>query len=186
VKIFYREVGPADAPVLLLLHGYPTSSHLFRELIPRMATRYRVIAPDLPGFGFTVVPDARGYKYTFDGLAHTIEAFVNSLGLKRYALYVFDYGAPVGFRLAVAHPERVTAIVSQNGNAYEEGLGDSWAPIRRYWAEPTPENRDVLRRAILTFEGYALAICEWSSRPPANSGARVVRIGCRTARASGE
>ena len=186
VKIFYREAGPADAPVLLLLHGYPTSSHMFRELIPRMATRCRVIAPDLPGFGFTVVPDARQYEYTFDGLAHTVEAFVDALGLKRYALYVFDYGAPVGFRLAVAHPERVTAIVSQNGNAYEEGLGDSWAPIRRYWAEPTEENRDVLRRAILTFEGYALAICEWSSRPPANSGARIVRLGCHTARASGE
>ncbi|HEY1483022.1 MAG TPA: alpha/beta hydrolase [Candidatus Acidoferrum sp.] len=153
VELFYREAGPSNAPVLLLLHGYPTSSHMFRELIPRMATRYRVIAPDLPGFGFTVVPGARAYKYSFDGLTHTIEAFVDALGLKRYALYVFDYGAPVGFRLAVAHPERVTALVSQNGNAYGEGLGDSWAPIRRYWESPTEENRDVLRRAVLTFEG---------------------------------
>ncbi len=153
VRIFYREAGPVDAPVLLLLHGYPTSSHMFRELIPRMATRYRVIAPDMPSFGFTTVPEARNYKYSFDALARTMEAFVDALGLKRYALYVFDYGAPVGFRLAVAHPERVTAIVSQNGNAYEEGLGDAWDPIRRYWASPTPENREVLRRDVLTLEG---------------------------------
>ena len=126
VRVFYREAGPADAPVLLLLHGYPASSHMFRELIPRMATNYRVIAPDLPGFGFTTVAAERNYKYSFDALAHTMEAFVDALGLKKYALYIFDYGAPVGLRLAMAHPERVTAIVSQNGNAYEEGLGDAW------------------------------------------------------------
>jgi pimeloyl-ACP methyl ester carboxylesterase len=153
VRIYYREAGPENAPVLLLLHGFPSSSHMFRELIPRMATRYRVIAPDLPGFGFTTVPEKRNYKYSFDALAHTMEEFVDTLGLKRYALYVFDYGAPVGYRLAVAHPERVTAIVSQNGNAYEEGLGDSWAPIRRYWSNPNAENREVVRRNILTFEG---------------------------------
>lgn len=153
VRVFYREAGPADAPVLLLLHGYPTSSHMFRELIPRMATNYRVIAPDLPGFGFTAVPAERNYKYSFDGLARTAEAFVDTLGLKKYALYIFDYGAPVGLRLAVAHPERVTAIVSQNGNAYEEGLGDAWDPIRRYWATPSAENREALRRAVLTLEG---------------------------------
>jgi pimeloyl-ACP methyl ester carboxylesterase len=153
VSIFYREAGPADAPVVLLLHGYPTSSHQYRELIPRLATRYRVIAPDLPGFGFTTVPAARNYKYTFDALARTIEAFVDALHLRHYALYVFDYGAPTGFRLALAHPERVTAIISQNGNAYEEGLGDAWAPIRRYWATPSAENREVLRREILTPEG---------------------------------
>jgi pimeloyl-ACP methyl ester carboxylesterase len=153
VRVFYREAGPADAPVLLLSHGYPTSSHMFRELIPRMATSYRVIAPDLPGFGFTTVPAERNYKYSFDALARTAEAFVDALGLKKYALYIFDYGAPVGLRLAVAHPERVTAIVSQNGNAYEEGLGDAWDPIRRYWATPSAENREALRRAVLTLEG---------------------------------
>lgn len=153
VKVFYREAGPANAPVILLLHGYPTSSHQFRELIPRLATRYRVIAPDLPGFGFTVVPQARNYKYSFEAIARTMGAFVDALGLKKYTLYVFDYGAPTGFRLALAHPERVTAIVSQNGNAYEEGLGDAWAPIRAYWANPNAENRDVLRQGILTLEG---------------------------------
>jgi pimeloyl-ACP methyl ester carboxylesterase len=153
VKVFYREAGPANAPVILLLHGYPTSSHQFRELIPRLATRYRVIAPDLPGFGFTVVPEARNYKYSFEAIARTMGAFVDALGLKKYTLYVFDYGAPTGFRLALAHPERVTAIVSQNGNAYEEGLGDAWAPIRAYWANPNAENRDVLRQGILTLEG---------------------------------
>ena len=152
VRVFYREAGPVDAPVLLLLHGYPSSSHMFRELIPRLATRYRLIAPDLPGFGFTSVPEARKYRYSFDSLATTIGAFVDALGLKLYTLYVFDYGAPVGFRLAIAHPERVTAIVSQNGNAYDDGLGDAWDPIRRYWAEPTAEHRDALRQ-ILTLEG---------------------------------
>src|SRR4029077_9832678 len=150
VRVFYREAGPADRPVVLLLHGFPSSSHMFRELIPRLAPQYRVIAPDLPGFGFTTVPEARGYTYSFDALARTLESFVDALGLNRYALYVFDYGAPVGFRLAVAHPERVTAIVSQNGNAYEEGLGDAWAPIRRYWATPTLGNREAIRRDILT------------------------------------
>jgi pimeloyl-ACP methyl ester carboxylesterase len=153
VKVFYREAGPANAPVILLLHGYPTSSHQYRELIPRLATRYRVIAPDLPGFGFTVVPDARNYKYSFDALARTMEAFVDALNLKKYVLYVFDYGAPTGFRLALAYPERVTAIISQNGNAYEEGLGDAWAPIRAYWDTPSAANREVLRREILTLDG---------------------------------
>ena len=153
VQVFYREAGPPDGPVLLLLHGFPTSSHMFRELIPRMAGKYRVIAPDLPGFGFTVVPEEHHYKYSFDALAHTMEAFVRALQLKRYALYVFDYGAPTGFRLAMAHPERVTAIISQNGNAYEEGLGDAWGPIRKYWATPSAENREVVRKNVLTFEG---------------------------------
>lgn len=152
VNVFYREAGPADAPVVLLLHGYPTSSFQFRFLIPLLADRFRVIAPDLPGFGFTKVPAARNYTYTFDALAKTISAFTDALHLQRYALYVFDYGAPTGFRLAMAHPERVTAIVSQNGNAYEEGLGDAWAPIRRYWSHPTRENRDALRPAF-TLDG---------------------------------
>jgi pimeloyl-ACP methyl ester carboxylesterase len=148
IKMFYREAGPRDAAVVLLLHGFPTSSFQFRELIPRLADRYRVIAPDLPGFGFTEVPNERHYKYTFDALAQSISAFTDALNLKRYALYLFDYGAPTGFRLAMARPERVTAIISQNGNAYEEGLGDAWAPIRRYWSEPTAANRDAIRKAL--------------------------------------
>ena len=148
VTVFYREAGPVHAPVVLLLHGFPASSFQYRELIPRLADRYRVIAPDLPGFGFTEVPDGRHYKYTFDALAKTILAFTDVLGLERYALYVFDYGAPTGFRLAMARPKRVTAIVSQNGNAYEEGLGDAWAPIRLYWSEPTSEHREMLRKAL--------------------------------------
>jgi pyruvate/2-oxoglutarate dehydrogenase complex dihydrolipoamide dehydrogenase (E3) component/pimeloyl-ACP methyl ester carboxylesterase len=152
VTVFYREAGPPFAPVVLLLHGFPTSSFQFRELMPRLADRYRVIAPDLPGFGFTQLPEERHYRYTFDALASTIEQFTGALGLTRYALYVFDYGAPTGFRLAMAHPERVTAIVSQNGNAYEEGLGEAWAPIRRYWSEPTTENREAIRQG-LNWEG---------------------------------
>jgi pimeloyl-ACP methyl ester carboxylesterase len=153
VNVFYRAAGDPNAPVVLLLHGFPTSSFMFRELIPRLADQFRVIAPDLPGFGFTEVPDKRKYTYSFDALAHTVEAFTVALGLNRYALYVFDYGAPTGFRLAMAHPERVTAIVSQNGNAYEEGLGDAWAPIRAYWAQPTAENREVIAKNILNLEG---------------------------------
>jgi pimeloyl-ACP methyl ester carboxylesterase len=152
VSVFYREAGAPNAPTILLLHGFPASSHMFRELIPRLATRYRVIAPDLPGFGFTEVPAEPRYTYSFDGLAQTAEAFVAALGLHSYALYVFDYGAPVGLRLAVAHPERVTALVSQNGNAYEEGFGEVWSPIRRYWATPSAENRAALK-GLLTFEG---------------------------------
>jgi pimeloyl-ACP methyl ester carboxylesterase len=152
VQVFYREAGEPSAPVVLLLHGFPTSSFMFRELIPRLADRYHVIAPDLPGFGFTEVPALRNYTYSFDALAHTLEAFTDALGLTRYAIYVFDYGAPTGLRLAMAHPERVTAIVSQNGNAYEAGLGDAWGPIRTYWSAPTAENRDVLRRNIMTLE----------------------------------
>jgi pimeloyl-ACP methyl ester carboxylesterase len=148
IKIFYREAGPADAPVILLLHGYPTSSHMFRHLMPRLASSFRVIAPDLPGFGFTEVPSERQYRYTFDNLGVTINAFVEALNLKRYAIYVFDYGAPTGFRLAVAHPERVTAIISQNGNGYVDGLGDAWDPIKKYWNEPTPANREALRGFI--------------------------------------
>lgn len=145
VNVFYREAGPKDAPVMLLLHGFPSSSHMYRDLIPLLATQYRVIAPDLPGFGFTTVSAERNYVYTFDSLAATMEAFVQALGLAKYALYVFDYGAPTGFRLAAAHPERVTALVSQNGNAYLEGLGDAWAPIKQYWADPSPANREVMR-----------------------------------------
>ncbi len=152
IQVFYREAGPADAPVVLLLHGFPTSSFQYRDLIPRLADRYRVIAPDLPGFGFTEVPAERGYIYTFDALAKTLFAFTQVLKLDRYAIYVFDYGAPTGFRLALMAPERVAAIVSQNGNAYKEGLGDAWQPIQRYWREPTLEHRNAIRSG-LTLEG---------------------------------
>jgi pimeloyl-ACP methyl ester carboxylesterase len=153
VEVFYRSAGDSSAPVVLLLHGFPTSSFMFRELIPHLADQFRVIAPDLPGFGFTEVPKERNYTYSFDALAHTLEAFTDALGLKRYTIYVFDYGAPTGFRLAMSHPERIAAVVSQNGNAYEQGLGDAWAPIRKYWSEPSQENRDIIRQNILNFEG---------------------------------
>ena len=170
VTVFYRESGPANAPVVLLLHGFPTSSFQYRELIPRLADRYHVIAPDLPGFGFTEVPQERSYTYTFDNLAKTIFAFIQALKLTRYALYVFDYGAPTGFRLALMAPERVTAIVSQNGNAYEEGLGEAWGPIRKYWAEPTAENREILRQTILTAGGtrwqYTHGVANPETVPP--------------------
>ncbi|WP_051329088.1 alpha/beta fold hydrolase [Geminicoccus roseus] len=152
VNVFYREAGDPRNPTLLLLHGFPSSSHMFRDLIPLLAERYHLVAPDLPGFGFTTAPPRGEFTYSFDQLARVIEQFTDVIGLERYALYVFDYGAPVGFRLAMARPGRVLAIISQNGNAYEEGLGEDWAPIRRYWQEPTRENRDAIR-FILTLEG---------------------------------
>ncbi|QHS52837.1 alpha/beta fold hydrolase [Edaphobacter sp. 12200R-103] len=148
VEVFFREAGDPSAPAILLLHGFPTSSLMFRELIPRLAQRYRVIAPDLPGFGFTSVPAERNYTYTFESIATTIGAFTEALGLTRFAIYIFDYGAPTGLRLALKHPERITAVVSQNGNAYLEGLGDAWDPIKAYWKEPTQEHRDALRGVL--------------------------------------
>jgi pimeloyl-ACP methyl ester carboxylesterase len=151
IKVFYREAGAASAPAILLLHGFPTSSHLFRNLIPLLADDYHVVAPDLPGFGFSDAPDRTSYRYTFEQLAKTIAAFTRTIGLNRFAIYVFDYGAPVGFRLALAHPDRIAAIVSQNGNAYEEGLSQGWNPIQKYWKEPTESNRLALR-AFLTPE----------------------------------
>ena len=170
VQVFYREAGDPQAPVVLLLHGFPTSSFMYRELIPRLVDRYRVIAPDLPGFGFTEVPEKRKYTYTFDSLAATINSFTEAMKINRYALYVFDYGAPTGFRLAMAHPERVTALVSQNGNAYEEGLGDAWGPIRKYWAFPNAENREVIAKNVLTLEGtrwqYTHGVANPDSVPP--------------------
>src|SRR5215472_7148671 len=144
-KIFYREAGSKNAPTILLLHGFPTSSHMFRNLIPGLADRYHVVAPDLPGFGFSDAPDGKQFGYTFDSLAKVIASFTEAIGLKTFAIYVFDYGAPVGFRLALAHPDRITAIISQNGNAYEEGLSEGWNPIQKYWKQPTPENRAALR-----------------------------------------
>lgn len=145
VKVFYREAGDPAASTVLLLHGFAASSFMYRHLIPVLADRYHLIAPDLPGFGFTEAPARDKYAYTFDQLAQTIDRFAEQLKLDRYAMQVFDYGAPVGWRLAVAHPERVTAIVSQNGNAYEAGLGDGWAPIQTYWKDPSPANREALR-----------------------------------------
>jgi pimeloyl-ACP methyl ester carboxylesterase len=152
IRIFYREAGPKDGPTVLLLHGFPTSSHMYRGLIPLLADKYHVIAPDLPGFGFSDLPSRETYRYTFDNLARTMDAFTQALHLQKYAIQVFDYGAPVGFRLAAAHPERVTAVITQNGNAYEEGLSAAWNPIQKYWEAPTAQNRAALRD-LLTLDG---------------------------------
>lgn len=165
VKVFYREAGDRTRPTMLLLHGFPSSSHQFRQLIPLLAPHFHVIAPDLPGFGFTEVPDARGYVYSFDGLANTLADFVDALALKTYSMFVFDYGAPTGLRLALKHPDRVTGLVSQNGNAYLEGLGDAWAPIKAYWAEPTAANRQVIADAVLNLEGTRWQYVHGVSQP---------------------
>jgi len=150
LKIFYREAGRADAPTLLLLHGFPSAGHMFRDLIPRLAERFHLVAPDLPGFGQSDMPARDDFKYTFDNLAAVIGRFTDVIGLKRFAIYIFDYGAPVGLRIAAKHPERITAIISQNGNAYEEGLSEGWDPIRTYWRTPTQANRDALRGFLTT------------------------------------
>jgi pimeloyl-ACP methyl ester carboxylesterase len=185
VDVFYREAGPADAPVILLLHGFPTSGHMFRDLIPLLADRYRVIAPDLPGYGHTKAPKRGDFDYTFDNLAKVIGGFVDAIGLTKYALYIFDYGAPTGLRLALAHPERVTAIITQNGNAYLDGFSPAWESWQRYWREPTQENREATRDALapetirdiqygtgtdlsrLSPDGYTLDIA-YMSRPGAD------------------
>jgi pimeloyl-ACP methyl ester carboxylesterase len=151
-NIFYREAGDPKAPTLLLLHGFPTSSHMFRNLIPLLSDRYHIIAPDLLGFGFSDAPDRHSFKYTFENLAKVVGRFVETIKLKHYALYIFDYGAPVGLRLALNHPEQITAIISQNGNAYKEGLSQGWNPIEKYWKEPTKTNREALR-SLLTPKG---------------------------------
>lgn len=148
VDVFYREAGPADAPVILLLHGFPSASHMFRDLIPQLADRYRVIAPDLPGFGQTKAPPRGDFTYSFDALADVIEGFVDAIGLERFALYIFDYGAPTGLRLAMKHPERIRAIITQNGNAYEEGFSDQWGPWEAYWREPSAANREACRPSL--------------------------------------
>src|SRR6516165_9011782 len=151
-NIFYREAGPKDAPVLLLLHGFPSASHMFRALIPQLSDKFRVIAPDLPGFGQSDMPERTKFSYTFDNIAGVIDRFTEVIGLGRFAIYVFDYGAPTGFRIAMRHPERITAIISQNGNAYQEGLSEGWNPIRAYWEDPSAENRNALRDS-LSLEG---------------------------------
>ena len=151
LKIFYREAGRAGAPKLLLLHGFPSAGHMFRDLIPQLADQFHIVAPDLPGFGQSDMPAREKFDYTFDNMARMIERFTEIVGFDRFALYVFDYGAPTGFRMAVRHPERITAIISQNGNAYEEGLSEGWTPIRAYWEDASQANRKALR-AFLTPE----------------------------------
>jgi pimeloyl-ACP methyl ester carboxylesterase len=164
LKLFYREAGDPKTPAVLLLHGFPTSSHMYRNLIPALADRYHVVAPDLAGFGFSDAPDRTDFKYSFDRLAEVIDRFTELLGLSRYAVFVFDYGAPVGFRLALRHPERITAIISQNGNAYLEGLSEGWNPIQAYWKDPSPENRAALR-AFLTPETTRWQYTHGASNP---------------------
>ena len=145
IKIFYREAGSPTAPALVLLHGFPSSSHMFRDLIPHLAERFRLVAPDFPGFGQSDMPDRTKYQYSFMNIAATIAGFTEKIGLKKFAIYIFDYGSPVGLRMALKFPERISAIISQNGNADEEGLSDGWNPIRAYWKEPSQANRDALR-----------------------------------------
>ena len=152
LKVFYREAGPVDAPVILLLHGFPSSSHQYRNLIPLLSQKYRVVAPDLPGFGFTEVPESRKYSYTFANLATTVEAFLDVLNIKKFSVYIFDYGAPTALRIALHRPDAVQAIISQNGNAYNEGLGQFWDPVRDLWKDNSTKNREIVRGAVLTLE----------------------------------
>jgi pimeloyl-ACP methyl ester carboxylesterase len=148
LPVFYREAGAANAPTLLLLHGFPSSSHMFRELIPLLAGEFHLVAPDLPSFGKSGMPEPDKFDYTFDHLADVIDRFTEVLGLDRFAIYVFDYGAPVGFRIAARHPDRITAIITQNGNAYTDGLSDGWAPVQAYWRDPSPANREAVRTMV--------------------------------------
>jgi pimeloyl-ACP methyl ester carboxylesterase len=153
VEIFYQYAGPRDAPVILLLHGFPSSSHQFRNFIPLLAAKnYSVIAPDYPGFGFTTVPPERQYVYTFDNLALTTAAFLDALKIQIFALFIFDYGAPIGLRIALSRPDAISAIVSQNGNAYVEGLGETWGPMKKYWATDSAEDREIIRNRVLNPE----------------------------------
>jgi pimeloyl-ACP methyl ester carboxylesterase len=169
VKVFYREAGRPDAPALLLLHGFPTAGHMFRELIPILADRFHLVAPDLPGFGQSDMPSRKEFSYTFARLAEVIERFTEVIGLARFSIYVFDYGAPTGFRLAVRHPERIAAIISQNGNAYEDGLSEGWNPIRAYWMEASEKNRKALRAFLspeTTLWQYTHGVSDMTSVSP--------------------
>ena len=168
-NIFYREAGKAGAPKLLLLHGFPSASHMFRDLIPLLADRFHLVAPDLPGFGRSGMPARSQFTYTFDHIADVIDRFTEVIGFDRYAIYVFDYGAPTGYRLAVKHPDRITAIISQNGNAYEEGLSEGWNPIRAYWQDPSDANRDALRSFLkpeATFWQYTHGVADLTKVSP--------------------
>lgn len=155
LEIFYREAGPEDAPTVLLLHGFPTSSHMFRNLIPALSDRYHVVAPDYPGFGASSMPQLKDFDYTFENLANVVEKFVDEIGLDSYSLYLMDYGAPVGYRLATRHPERVDGLIIQNGNAYVEGLREFWDPIRTFWNDPSPRNAAPLR------DFFTIEVTEW-------------------------
>src|ERR1700733_13980102 len=148
LRIFYREAGSKASPTIVLLHGFPTSSHMFRDLIPQLADNFHVIAPDLPGFGLSDRPDHATFQYTFDHLAEIIGDFVEQMGLKKFAIYIFDYGAPVGLCLALRFPERISALIRQNGNAYVEGFSHAWEPWQNYWKNPTPQNREACREAL--------------------------------------
>jgi len=143
LDIFYRDAGPSDAPVIVLLHGFPTSSNMFRQLIPRLASSFRLIAPDYPGYGQSSVPDRENFAYTFENMTDLVDKLLQKLNISTYSLYVMDYGAPIGYRLALRHPERVQSLIIQNGNAYDEGLLEFWDPIKKYWQDPTPENRNA-------------------------------------------
>lgn len=168
-NVFYREAGLADAPALLLLHGFPSSSHMFRDLIPRLADRFHIVAPDLPGFGQSDMPSREKFSYTFENIATVIDRFTEVIGLKTFAVYVFDYGAPTGFRIALKHPERITAIISQNGNAYEEGLSEGWNPIQAYWKDPSEANRSALHTFLkpeTTFWQYTHGVSAANSVSP--------------------
>jgi pimeloyl-ACP methyl ester carboxylesterase len=168
-KIFYREAGSQDAPVLLLLHGFPSAGHMFRGLIPQLSSQFRVIAPDLPGFGQSDMPGRTEFSYTFDNIARVIDRFTEVIGLARLAIYLFDYGAPTGFRIAMRHPDRITAIISQNGNAYMEGLSDGWDPIRAYWQDASEANRAALRGFLTpetTYWQYTHGVADTSAISP--------------------